>query len=353
VHSRQGWGAGYWTAAFRDLRSVAARELEAALLSGDPHRLGWPTFWLAQAALGLADWEEARRHAAALTRLGSELGARRFAGQGRELGGLVAYWTGSFDEAVRELREAVAQFRSIGPGTLVYYLGPYGLALAAAGDRAGADAVAEELLELARSFPRASSPRVQACNVAVRLLVALGRRDEIAPLAEELAPAADQFHWFPVATSLGLIALGRDPLAAARHFETARRLVAGGGGAVHLAGALSGEAEVARRSGRPTEAAAVDRRAAEIVRAARASPIAAGLRWPDPAAAAVAPGGRLSPRELEVLRLVASGRTNREIAAALRISEKTAVNHLTHIFDKLGVDNRSAATAWAFRNDLA
>jgi len=120
VHSRQGWGAGYWTAAFRDLRSVAARELEAALLSGDPHRLGWPTFWLAQAALGLADWEEARRHAAALTRLGSELGARRFAGQGRELGGLVAYWTGSFDEAVRELREAVAQFRSIGPGTLVY-----------------------------------------------------------------------------------------------------------------------------------------------------------------------------------------------------------------------------------------
>lgn len=343
----------FWTGAFHDVRIAAGRELDAARRSGDPHRLGWPTFWLAQAALSLADWDEARRLSDELFELGTELGARRFAGQGRELRGWVAYWTGSFEEAVEELREAVGLLRAIGPGTLVYYLGPLGLALAAAGDRGGADAVAEELLALARTFPRGSSPRVQACNVAVRLLLALGRRDELAPLEDELAPASGQFHWFPVATSLGLIALRRDPSAAASRFAEARTLVAGGGGTVHLAGAIAGEAEVARITGRPTDAAALDRRAAEIVRAAHASPIAAGLRWPDPGASPDAPGGRLSPRELEVLRLVAAGRTNRDIAETLRISEKTAVNHVTHILDKLGVENRSAATAWAFRHDLA
>lgn len=65
------------------------------------------------------------------------------------------------------------------------------------------------------------------------------------------------------------------------------------------------------------------------------------------------PGGRLSPRELEVLALVAGGSTNRKIAVALSISEKTAVNHVTHIYDKLGVSNRAAATSWAVRNGVA
>jgi len=64
------------------------------------------------------------------------------------------------------------------------------------------------------------------------------------------------------------------------------------------------------------------------------------------------PGG-LSPREVEVLRLVARGRTNREIASALVISERTAVNHVSHIFDKLDVSNRAEASAWAIREGLA
>src|SRR5207302_9215298 len=69
-------------------------------------------------------------------------------------------------------------------------------------------------------------------------------------------------------------------------------------------------------------------------------------------AARSAPAG-LTARELEVLRLVAAGRTNRDIADALVISEKTAINHLTHILEKLGVENRAAATAFALRHGLA
>ncbi len=60
----------------------------------------------------------------------------------------------------------------------------------------------------------------------------------------------------------------------------------------------------------------------------------------------------LSPREVEVLALVADGRTNRQIAEALYISERTAGVHLSHILTKLGVANRGEAAATARRLGL-
>ena len=61
---------------------------------------------------------------------------------------------------------------------------------------------------------------------------------------------------------------------------------------------------------------------------------------------------RLTPRELEVLRLVAAGQSNREIAAALVISEHTVARHLQNMFAKLGVSSRTAAGAYAFEHGL-
>jgi len=60
----------------------------------------------------------------------------------------------------------------------------------------------------------------------------------------------------------------------------------------------------------------------------------------------------LTAREIEVLRLVAAGRTNRLIAEALSLSEKTVDRHLSNIFDKLGVSSRAAATAYGIQNGL-
>lgn len=63
------------------------------------------------------------------------------------------------------------------------------------------------------------------------------------------------------------------------------------------------------------------------------------------------PGG-LTEREAEVLRLVASGITNKEIAAALFLSEKTVARHLSNIYVKIDVSSRAGATAFAFEQGL-
>ena len=60
----------------------------------------------------------------------------------------------------------------------------------------------------------------------------------------------------------------------------------------------------------------------------------------------------LSPRELEVLRLVANGGTTREVAATLFVSEATVKTHLLHIYDKLRVRDRAAAVGEAYRRRL-
>lgn len=65
------------------------------------------------------------------------------------------------------------------------------------------------------------------------------------------------------------------------------------------------------------------------------------------------PDGPLTGREVEVLRLVASGMTNREIAARLSISEKTVARHISNIFTKLDLPSRAAATAYAYQHGLA
>lgn len=63
------------------------------------------------------------------------------------------------------------------------------------------------------------------------------------------------------------------------------------------------------------------------------------------------PGG-LTRREIEVLRAIAGGATNRQVAARIVISEKTVGRHLANIYSKLGVSSRTAAVTWAYQNGV-
>jgi DNA-binding NarL/FixJ family response regulator len=92
-----------------------------------------------------------------------------------------------------------------------------------------------------------------------------------------------------------------------------------------------------------------DAAAAEFARLGAAPEVArieALARRPPPA-----PAG-LTAREVDVLRRVATGRSNREIASELVLSEATVARHVSNILTKLGVRSRSAATAFAFEHRL-
>ena len=67
---------------------------------------------------------------------------------------------------------------------------------------------------------------------------------------------------------------------------------------------------------------------------------------------AAAGAGGLTARELEVLRMVAAGKTNHAIASALHLADKTVHRHVSNIYAKLGVSSRAAATAYAYRHHL-
>ena len=142
----------------------------------------------------------------------------------------------------------------------------------------------------------------------------------------------------------------------------------GVGDPYQLGHALIRAAEAAAADGDRPAATARVRRAAEIAGRLGARPLREQAEWlarrarltlaGDPAAQAADPGEQarhqygLTARELEVLRLVAIGRSNRDIAAELFISAKTASVHVSNIMSKLGVASRVEAAALAYRLGL-
>jgi DNA-binding CsgD family transcriptional regulator len=93
-------------------------------------------------------------------------------------------------------------------------------------------------------------------------------------------------------------------------------------------------------------------RAQALIEAHDVASVLAGTTVPDDPAQAARSRSDLTPRELDVLRLVAAGHSNAQIAAALFISVPTVKRHLTTILGKLGLPSRSAATAYAHTHGL-
>ncbi len=221
-------------------------------------------------------------------------------------------------------------------------------------------ATARERLEAARVAGAAQgSPFVPLWALINLLLIACEEGDEAratALLREHPAPDHVGYRHtrMPIRIAAGA-------LASLRHdHDAAVRLFTATEGSKHV---YEPEASIANRGlERARHALGVARFAAACGRGLRMSPreidaevarLAAGS-GPAPEGFRADPGtdDRLSPREREVLQLMAQGKTNQEIAEALFISSRTAANHVSNILAKLDLGSRTAAVAYAIRHHL-
>src|SRR5262245_43197746 len=201
--------------------------------------------------------------------------------------------------------------------------------------------------------PRNPVHRSQLLPAGVQILLAAGETDQASALADELANLAESFECAAQRATAGhavaSVALARDDAAGAvAQLRVASRLWTELGATYEIARCrtllgrayqLLGDLDSAQ-----TELTAARRTFAELG-AVPAEREVSQLLQP------AAPGG-LTAREVEVLRLVATGRSNSEIATELVVSEKTVARHLSNIFGKLDVSSRTAAAAFAFEQNL-
>jgi DNA-binding CsgD family transcriptional regulator len=289
-------------------------------------------------------FEEAHR---VLTRFGQ--GARSDAGRAFYQQGEIHRLRGELREAEHDYTQASELGRDPHPGLALLRIAQGRVDLASAATHR------------VMSMTTDSLQRTRFLPAHVEILLAASEIDEARQAADELGALADRY---------GMDVLG----AMAQHAKGAVALAEGDArGAID---ALRRAQDVWERVGAPYLSARIrllvarafralgdeDGAALEIdaakkvfVQLGAAPDVRAAEQMAAPATTAAGPAADthgLSARELEVLRLVASGKTNKAIAGELFLSEKTVDRHVSNIFGKLNVPSRAAATAWAYQHQI-
>ena len=279
-----------------------------------------------------------------------------FTGQCALHRGQIMRTRGALEGAVDELERAVARYEADGaPQSAGAALAELAEVQRRRGDLVGA-ATALERARRSRYVPRIEEMRLQlatgeheaAASTARRLLTShapISRRARSLPAVAEVLVVAgteDEAGQAVAALEDTAAIIGTESMKAAA--TLARGYLAARVGSETAEADLRAAAAAFRRLGCPWEAAQAH--------------LALGALLGDDGERAAAQallrrnafdaGNPLTDREMEVLRLVAAGESNRRIAEALHLSEKTVARHLSNIFSKLGVQSRTAAAAWAF-----
>ena len=293
--------------------------VEAGRLSGNRQVLSWALVGEGWVAAITGDLERAGRAAEEAVALLAELSDSILTLATHALASLVFLETGDVERCLAEGRRAGAPaFAAIEPGRAAWLLGVLARAELERGDREAARAAIARGRELLAGM---SLPLMESTVVQAEALLALAE-DEPARAAE--------------------LAEGGAALADGDRRRRARRAPARAGGP----GARGRRRP--RRRARPAQArrGRARRRAARTGCAPRRRGSCASSACASRAASAAARAGEglaaLSGREREIAELVAEGRTNREIAAELFVSEKTVEGHLRNVFIKLEVTARAA-----------
>ena len=313
----------------------------------------------AMSEITTGNWKRAEQHLAAAQSIIEQLASPEPAASLQATRAFLALQRGDYLAAERDYLAAIETFRAIGTGIIVWYLGALGMTQFALGKTAEARACLLELEALALALPSGTMGVYEPLSWLARLTLLLDERERVARYYPLLNTVRGQYHdqlmdyvLGLMETRLGDIVAARQSLAAAEATARCHAL------RPELARVLAAQADVETVQGKRDDRARARERLNEAITLLEALDNQAELRTAraklqalDTTTRSARPGG-LSAREAEVLKLIAAGLSNREIAARLHLSEKTVGNYITNLFNKLGVDNRAAAAAYAVKHKL-
>lgn len=343
-------GTYYWTGQMQRAEVYARRRLELAERAGDVFGMRHAHSWLALVLLTLGQWDNARelldRCEPLLARLDNPEPVA-FVGI---LRAVIAFQVGEFEDAHARATEAMQVFERVDPATVVWYLGILVLGCLALGRRDEAERHIRVLEARLDALPQSALPARSARTALGLAYVQMGDRQRAADCERALRPFAGDHHWWLARRTLAELAAFRgDRVLALDDLACAERQARQEGLLPDLGLILLSRSELLGPS--TIEGQSSLREARQLLGSSgmRAAQVRVDrLVEPNDVSS---PAG-LTRREMEVLRQVALGKTNHEIAELLVISEHTVINHLSHIFAKIGVDNRTGAAAFALRKGI-
>lgn len=308
-------------------------------------------------------WSQAREVLTPVAEHGAAIASVRL-GAVSHLGWL-AFHQGRSDEAWQRIRQVLPAGPETKPGD-TSFVAAVALIQAAIGlalDQADDDLAAMWLATLERWLGWSGTTRWQAASLLARARIYAARGDagQAQDHAEAAAVRASQpaqpLTHVAIRRLLGTLAASQDDFDTARsHSDSALRMARASDARYQIALTELSLAEIEASAGNRADALEFIQAARATLSQLEAEPALAraerlATQLADPADAANSSFG-LSNREREVLRLVASGMTDAEVAETLSISYRTVTTHLTSIFNKLGVNSRVLATRFAVENDL-
>jgi predicted ATPase/DNA-binding CsgD family transcriptional regulator len=341
----------YWTGELQQARAYAQQRLDLAARAGDIFGMRHTHSWLANVLLTLGDFAAAQDLLDQCEPFLARLDNPEPIAVVRMFSAAIALHRGEHERSYALASEALDSLAQVGPATGLWYRPIIVLACLALGRRAEAEQHLRTVEATLETLPTSALP-ARSARTAIGLAYAeLGDLQQAAACERALRPFAGDHHWWLTRRTLAaLAALRGDRRQALADLDLAESQARREQLLPDLASILLQRAELR---------GAADRDAQRLLKEARDLLTGMGMRSAlaradrllntvQPAAAT-----NLTRRELDVLQHLARGETNREIADALSISEHTVINHLSNIFGKIEVDNRTAAAAYALRNGIA
>ena len=342
--------------------------------SAPPDACAWALLGAGWLAGPRGDLDETSRRVGAAQAIFRELGDVQGSAETLYALGVVAEDRGDYEVAIYSLTEALALARSLGNTPfLAFTLNALGLTAYGQGKLDQAETSFTEALTHFRAIGQTYGNGFALTNLG-KVALAQGDLDRAAVSygeslmlwkdeAERLHHSSDEA--FPLRRIAGCLR-GLGSVAAARgHADTAVMLFGAADAVRAGVGLPSGQHRIAHQRTIGTLRQALGHQAFELAwQAGRTQPLVAAVALGREVASGTEPSDTfrdqssptpqfgLTPRELEVVRLIVAGRRDQEIADALFLSRRTVQTHVTHVFTKLRVNTRAEIAAVAIRNGL-